>query len=547
MSDSDDNPRPTHPYNLRPRPRYLSTIATTRPSPQTLTPTYCDFPEQSTTAATPKSLARQFNDCRNSYANLCMCPACVRLTARPKYHQHTPLIVNDPEFLTTQPIIPTTLVCPEYPIYTPIESQLPVDNVDSTISSSFPLTTSDTFLPEQRLPTITSSFSQRFHEYTITITQFGVTVVSAIFATTYSILRYLFGDMYPIFLLENLQDFLLPPFIPRYNISSLELRYAETYSTAGILQRLYGDYSRAYSTQLFCVFVIHVYITLHNSIVCGEYFFNFGYHNIAYLPTHSTVSYAYGMLFLAYLPFVHRYLTNALLTEGIYHSHRYFQTFKSFVQKYIPQFTFKPTRTFIMAPTTHRTVSANPPHEQQNSSDHSVPSLISPITVNPTVQQSLLRHDRQFDMLQDDVRRMENTMNNLQETLHDFVVNFQNTQNRNSRNLQHQTNDDNYDVAQPPASVSMNQHIIPEAVMQPQTVPNASSAIPTARPSYDPNFFPNNFSNVNTSSSRRIAAFDPRNVSNPERNVILTQDDVSQFGSLSNESINEHDTKRFIS
>ena len=256
-----------------------------------------------------------------------------------------------------------TLACPEYSTYTPVTSQLPVNDVETTVSSSLPLTTTDIFLPEQRLSTFSSSFNQRFQKYTVTITHFGITVVSGIFAIIYSILRYFFGDVHPIFLLENLQDFFLPPFIPRYNISSLELRYAETYSTAGILQRLYGDHSRAYSTQLFCVFMIHVYITLHNFIVSGEYFFNFGYHNIAYLPTHSIVSYAYGMLFLAYLPFVHRYLTKALLTEGIYHSHRQFQTFKAFVQKYIPQFTFKPTRTFIIAPTTRRTASANSPHD----------------------------------------------------------------------------------------------------------------------------------------------------------------------------------------
>ena len=187
------------------------------------------------------------------------------------------------EFLTVQPVIPTTLVCPEYSIYTPVTSQLPVDSVESTISSSLPLTTSDTFLPEQRLPTLSTSFNQRFQKYTVTITHFGITIVSGIFALIYSILRYFFGDVHPIFLLENLQDFLLPPFIPRYNISSLELRYAETYSTAGILQRLYGDYSRAYSTQLFCIFMIHAYLTIHNSIVCGEYFFNFGYHNIVLL------------------------------------------------------------------------------------------------------------------------------------------------------------------------------------------------------------------------------------------------------------------------
>ena len=96
------------------------------------------------------------------------------------------------------------------------------------------------------------------------------------------------------------------------------------------------------------------------------------------------------------------------------------------------------------------------------------------------MQQSLLRHDRQFDALQDDVRCMENTMNNLQETLHDFVVNFQNTQNRNSRNPQHQMNDEHYDVSQPPAPSSMNQQIIPETVMQPQVVPNVSLVIPTA-------------------------------------------------------------------
>ena len=253
------------------------------------------------------------------------------------------------------------------------------------------------------------------------------------------------------------------------------------------------------------------------------------------------------MTFLAYLPFAHRYVTKAILTEGIYHSHRYFRHFKSFIQRCIPRLTIESTRSFIIAPTTYRTASATAPHEQQNQPDHSVPISISPIAVNPTVQQSLLRHDRQFDMLQDDVRRMENTMNNLQETLYDFVVNFQNTQNRTSRNPQHQMNDENYDVSQQPASISMNPQIMPDTAIQPQFNQNVSSAIPTVRPSYDPTLLSNNFLNVNTSSSRRIVAFDPRNVSNPERNVILTQDDVSQFGSLSNESINEHDTKRFIS
>ena len=90
-----------------------------------------------------------------------------------------------------------------------------------------------------------------------------------------------------------------------------------------------------------------------------------------------------------------------------------------------------------------------------------------------------MRHDRQFDALQDDVRHMENTMNNLQDTLHEFVVNFQHTQNRTSRNPQQQMNDENYDVSQPPAPNSMTQQIIPETVMQPQFNPNVSSAIPT--------------------------------------------------------------------
>ena len=204
------------------------------------------------------------------------------------------------------------------------------------------------------------------------------------------------------------------------------------------------------------------------------------------------------MIFLVYLLFVHRYITKAILTERIYHSHRYFRKFKSFIQRHIPRLTIESSRSFIMAPTTRQTASATAPNEQQHQSDHSIPLPTSPTAVNPTVQQSLLRHDRQFDMLQDDVRRMENTMNNLQETLHDFVVNFQNTQNRTSRNLQHQSNDENYDVSQHPASSSMHPQIMPKAVMQPQLNQNISSAIPTARPSYDPN----NFLNVNTSSSR---------------------------------------------
>ena len=198
-------------------------------------------------------------------------------------------------------------------------SQIPVDDIEATISSSLPFTTTDTFLPEQRLSTISSLFNQRFHEHTATITQFGISVVSAIFATIYSILRYFFGDVHPIFLLENLQDFFLPPIIPRYNILSLELRRAETYSTTSILQRLYGDYSRAYSTQLYCVFLVYAYVTIHNSIIYRVQLFNFGHHDITYLPPNAVTSYAYYMTFLAYLLFVYRYVTKTILTEGIYH------------------------------------------------------------------------------------------------------------------------------------------------------------------------------------------------------------------------------------
>ena len=213
-------------------------------------PPYCNFPEQPTVVTTPKSLAHQFDDCCSSYSNQCTYPKCIRHVTRLEQHQHSHLVVDDPEFLTAQSIVPTTQSCPEYSIYTPVISQLPIESVESTITSSLPLTTSDIFLPEQRLSTLSSSFNQRFQRYTVTITQFGITIVSAIFAIIYSVLRYFFGDVHPIFLLENLQDFLLPPLIPRYNISSLELRRAETYSTAGILQRFYGDHSRAYSTQL---------------------------------------------------------------------------------------------------------------------------------------------------------------------------------------------------------------------------------------------------------------------------------------------------------
>ena len=247
-------------------------------------------------------------------------------------------------------------------------SRLPVDSIESIVSSSLPLTTSDTFLSEQRLSTHSTTFNQRFQKYTVAIIHFGITVVSGIFALIYSILRYFFGDVHPIFLLENLQDFLLPPFIPRYHISSLELRYAETYSTASILQRLYGDYSRAYSTQLFCVFMIHVYITLHNCIEIGAFSFNFGYHNIAYLPTNFVVSYTYAMLFLAYLPFVciatslRQYLQKGyiiFIDISKLSNHLYKSIFLNS--------RFKPTRTFIMAPTTRRTASATSPHEQHNS------------------------------------------------------------------------------------------------------------------------------------------------------------------------------------
>ena len=84
------------------------------------------------------------------------------------------------------------------------------------------------------------------------------------------------------------------------------------------------------------------------------------------------------MIFLAYLPFVHRYITKAIFTEGIYHFHQYFQSFKSFIQRRLPRFTNTSVQSFIMAPTTRRTASANPLHDQPTSSDHVVPPLYIP-------------------------------------------------------------------------------------------------------------------------------------------------------------------------
>ena len=129
------------------------------------------------------------------------------MTTRPERHQPSPLIVDDPEFLTAQPVIPTTLVCPEYSIYTPVTSQLLVDSIESIVSSSLPLTTSDTFLPEQRLSTLFTSFNQRFQKYTIAIIHFGITVVSGIFAIIYSILRYFFWRRTSYFLLGKFARF----------------------------------------------------------------------------------------------------------------------------------------------------------------------------------------------------------------------------------------------------------------------------------------------------------------------------------------------------
>ena len=123
MSDSDDNIQTTHSYNLRPRPRYLSLTPVTNPiSSRADVPPYCNFPEQPTVATTPKSLAHQFDDCYNSYSNQCTCPKYMRLVTRPEQHQHSHLIVDDPEFLTAQSIVPTTQSCPEYSIYTPVIS-----------------------------------------------------------------------------------------------------------------------------------------------------------------------------------------------------------------------------------------------------------------------------------------------------------------------------------------------------------------------------------------------------------------------------------------
>ena len=149
MSDSDKSICPTYSYNLRPRPRYLSSIYTTDLfSSQADIPPYCNFPEQPIAATTPKSLARQFDNYCKAYSKQCTYSKCIHLFTRPEQHQHSHLIIDDPEFLTVQSTVPTTLSYPEYSIYTPIVSQLPVDSVDSTISSSLPLTTSDTFLSE---------------------------------------------------------------------------------------------------------------------------------------------------------------------------------------------------------------------------------------------------------------------------------------------------------------------------------------------------------------------------------------------------------------
>ena len=148
-----------------------------------------------------------------------------------------------------------------------------------------------------------------------------------IFSSSYSIVRYFTGDIDFRFSLETYFKFFIPPIICQYEVSSLELREVETYESSGIIQRLFGDYSRQYSLQLFIVFFSHLFVYVYNQYI---YYTTDVFERDNIQTPRTYLAYPYLVLILSYLPYTHRYRFSALIYEVlqfIFHLHLSFKEY----------------------------------------------------------------------------------------------------------------------------------------------------------------------------------------------------------------------------
>ena len=131
---------------------------------------------------------------------------------------------------------------------------------------------------------------------------------------------------------------------------------------------------------------------------------------------------------------------------------------------------------------------------------------------------------------------MEDTMNNIQGSLNDLVRSLQQTSSQQRPSY----NESNANIRFVPSSCEQQNEIMnenPTNILHPESLNERTIGL---------NRSTTNLSIANDPDMQRTTAFNPRHAYNPERNVILTYDDVAQFGSLSPDSLNESDTKRFI-
>ena len=303
---------------------------------------------------------------------------------------------------------------------------------------------------EQRI-TITefvSAFSNAFKQSSTAISLFVIQILGYVSGFIYGCNRYFFGDAHPVFIADVIIKFFTPPPISTYGFTSLELKQVETYEYAGVIQRVTGDYTRAYSTQLLIVYIAHVCVFL-NSLYESVFYCSSDQTDYTLLQTLQT--YAYSLLLISYLPYVHRILCQ-IFTIKLIHTiymipsicHHYLTRLTRHIQQHTQSTILRAqseidndkdkTRKHLpkvkMAPATRRTTS-QPASERDDHVRATLYPTVEPISSSPMIsppspdiqrlENEQSRQSKQIADLHGNITRMEETMQMLQTSFTTFL------------------------------------------------------------------------------------------------------------------------------
>ena len=157
------------------------------------------------------------------------------------------------------------------------------------------------------------------------------------------------------------------------------------------------------------------------------------------------------------------------------------------------------------------------------------------------------QQSQRLDGLNDEIYRIEDQLHMLHNTLTDLVsaIHNQNTANTNASNAA--SNENNASSASNVRTSNTSTNVMNTSNnTSTSNVPDVPSVLvqPIQRSSSSQSL--NRIQYVHE-NERRPTPFNPRRVYDPERNVLLTQEDVAAFGSVNSNNITEAETRCFLS